>query len=169
MSDDVKQGNDDVKYPDFEGWLDDNEARFIEADLMPDDGPEHQVNSNFQIRRREQTKLLREVWANCWPDYPPLTRIEANRLLRACNNSATDVAYFTAHAASYQYRGNKPIDTPAAYVLEVIKEELKGEQTANAKDQPASSEQGASNETNQQETLAGHSNGHRPQQEDFGF
>lgn len=136
--------NGSMKYPDYEGWVDENMQRFIDADLMADDGPEHQRNSSFQIRRRAQVKLLREMWANFWPDYPPLTTIEARRLLRACSNSAEDVLHFTSHAASYQYREKKradgsreqiEIDTPAAYVLKVIKAELQGMPDTAASDE----------------------------------
>lgn len=132
---------EEMKYPDFEGWLDDNEKRFFEIDLLPDDGPEHQVNSPFQQRRREQIQLLREMWANCWPGYPPLTRIEAIRLLRACHNSATDVAAFVAHCASYQHRGTE-IDNPPWYVLKTINDELNVKQEQNtAGQETAESEQ----------------------------
>lgn len=116
----------EMKYPEYEGWLDENEERFFTADLMPNDGPEHQVNSSFQVRRRVQITLLREMFANCFPGFPPLTRVEAKRMLQACHNSATDVATYIAHCASYQHRDGTVIDKPAWYILETINGELNG-------------------------------------------
>ncbi len=108
-----------MKFPNYEGWLDDNEHHFIEVDLMPSDGLIYQTSSNFQMRRRAQTKLLKEMWANCFPDYPMLSRPDPNAMLRECHNSATKVAYFIAHCAVYQHT-EKGVDTPARHVLKSI-------------------------------------------------
>lgn len=121
----------ELLFPDYEGWLDDNEERFLDADLMPDDGPNHQVNSNFQIRRRAQIKLLQEAFANCFPGWRKLSRLEAKRMLIACSNSSLEAATYIVHAATYNSTKNEAIDSPPEYILTTITNQLNAEQNGN--------------------------------------
>lgn len=123
-----QQDNSSVQQnqPDFEGWARDNRARFIEADSMPYDKVDNQRTSPFVRRRNAQIELIREMWAFMWPGYPMISKPNARRLLRVCNDWVEEALDWTAHCAPYQFREGG-VNHPPEYVLDVIKNEMKVE------------------------------------------
>jgi hypothetical protein len=115
------------KHPDAEKYLESILDRARAVDEMLYERESNQRNSPYVTRRDAQIALLKEAWGHIWTGHLELTRREAKDLLIAAGNDTEEVLEQAAHCASKEGKVHQKtgeiiqIDSPAAYVLDALK------------------------------------------------